>query len=161
AHGIVRSAVRPDCGRRGLPLRLRCRAARREVPGRAAANRVGCHEPRAKLMATTLKLTADCQIQAAADKPARVDMLAYTGSPMRLPGLGTTLVDLSGMTLGSIPLLADHDNRLGSIAGSGEPEIRDGSLHVSGTLATGTAAANQILALHKSGVKLQASIGAE
>lgn len=108
-----------------------------------------------------LTFTADCQIRAVADKPARVSIVAYSGGPMRLPGLGNTVVDLAGMGLAAIPLLADHDNHLGSIAGSGTPSVDAGRLLVAGTLARGTAAANQILALHASGVSLQASIGAE
>ncbi len=108
-----------------------------------------------------IKFTADCQLKAAADKPAQVEILAYTGGTMRLPGLGNTIVDLAGMELNQVPLLADHDNHLASIAGTGTPAVSNGTLLVRGTLANGTAAGNQILALHKSGVKLQASIGAE
>lgn len=109
----------------------------------------------------TLRFQADCQIQAADGKLPSVSILAYTGGTMRLPGLGQTVVDLAGMQMAQIPLLADHENSLSGIAGTGMPHIDGGSLRVTGTLASGTAAADQILALHKSGITLQASIGAE
>lgn len=108
-----------------------------------------------------IQFTADCQIQASEAGSPKISILAYTGGAMNLGTLGATVVDLAGMELAQIPLLSDHDNRLASIAGSGTPQVQGGELHVNGTLASGTAAANQVLALHRSGVRLQASIGAE
>lgn len=107
----------------------------------------------------TFRATAD--IRAAADKPPRVEIVAYSGGVMRPGGMGSTVVDLAGLALAPIPLLADHENRLAGIAGSGAPTVENHQLLVRGTLASGTAAAEQILALHRSGVRLQASIGAE
>src|SRR3972149_444365 len=111
---------------------------------------------------TQLTFPADVRPQASSDnKPPRVEIRAYTGGVMRVPGFGPVVLDVLGMELSDVLLLADHENLLGSIAGHGTPEVRGGELYVVGTLAVGTAAGGQILALPRSGVKLQASIGAE
>lgn len=105
--------------------------------------------------------SAELDIQAADGKPARIDILAYDGGIMTVPGFGPAVVDLAGMQISaSIPLLADHDNKLNSVVGSGVPVISDGRLRVGGEVVDGTDAASRTMALHKSGVKLQASIGA-
>lgn len=111
----------------------------------------------------SLQLTADVHLQAAAGRPAKVSILAYSGGPMRLPSWPTPIVvDLAASTIpSSIPLLADHQNALASVAGHGVPTVRNGQLFVDGQLAVEAVAGQQILALHKSGVALQASIGAE
>jgi len=111
---------------------------------------------------TVITFSADVQLQAApGSKPPRVTILAYSGGVMRVGGFGSVALDLAGMELSSIPLLADHKNELASTAGYGTPEVRAGELYVVGTLAAGTAAGEQVLALHRSGVRLQASVGVE
>jgi hypothetical protein len=107
-----------------------------------------------------LNLNARVELQAAAaGKPAKVSILAYSGNPMDVGGYGTVVIDLAGLEMpGTIPLLADHDASLAGVAGSGTPRVLAGNLLVEGTLAA-TAAGNQIRDLGASGVPLQASVG--
>jgi len=94
-------------------------------------------------------------------QPPRVDITAYTGGIMSVPGFGRVVVDLAGMEhRDKVTLLADHNNRLGSIVGSGTPAITDGQLRVSGTIASTSNIGQHIIALSREGVGLQASIGA-
>ena len=75
---------------------------------------------------------------------ARVQVMAYSGDAMSLPGLGLTVIDLAGMELpGRVVLLADHVNEVRNICGSGTPnwaehpqyrsQRTDGDQRVSGT----------------------------
>ncbi len=109
-----------------------------------------------------LLLTADVEIVAAeGGKLPRVSILAYSGDVMTVPGFGPLVLDLSGMVLANeIQLLANHANNIDSIVGQGTPEVRSGQLFVEGTANTATPAAQQVIALAKSGHKFQASIGA-
>jgi hypothetical protein len=106
-----------------------------------------------------LKLVADVSLQAAAGKPKRVSILAYGGGVMSVSGWGRLIVDLAGLTVPEqLTILGDHDNRLSSIIGSGQP-INDGrSLRLDGVLAD-SETASQVIALAKSGVQLKASVG--
>lgn len=100
-------------------------------------------------------------IEAAEGKRPRIDILAYDGGIMTVPGFGPAVVDLAGMEMAaSIQVIADHENKLNSVIGSGIASSRDGRLHLTGDMADGTDAAARTLALNNSGVKLQASIGA-
>lgn len=110
-----------------------------------------------------LQLTADVGLIAAGDgpKPRRVSIVAYSGGIMSPGNWGPIIIDLQGLTLAaSIPLLGDHKNDLESVVGSGRPRIEAGRLAVDGEL-TETALANHVMALHRAGVKLQASVGVE
>jgi Mu-like prophage major head subunit gpT len=107
----------------------------------------------------TLTFKADCEIKAVGKQPT-VEIVGYTGGVMSLPGYGPTIVSLQGMKLADIPLLVDHENSIDSIAGAGTPRVEGGRLIITGTLADSDAG-RKVLALHRSGVKLQASIGAE
>lgn len=105
--------------------------------------------------------SAALEIQAAEGKRPRIDILAYDGGIMTVPGFGPAVVDLAGMEItASIPLLEDHANKMDSVIGSGTATVRDGRLHVGGEVAEGTNASRRTLDLDRSGVKLQASIGA-
>jgi len=87
-------------------------------------------------------------------------ILAYSGGIMRPPGWSDIVIDLAGLELSAtVPLLGDHENKLSSVVGSGVPKIVGGQLHISGTLARGTAAADNVIRLAKSGVQLGASVG--
>jgi len=100
-------------------------------------------------------------IEAAEGKRPRINILAYDGGIMTVPGFGPAVVDLAGMEFAaSIQVIADHKNELNSVIGSGIAEARDGKLLLSGDVADGTDAAQRTLALNSSGVKLQASVGA-
>ena len=107
-----------------------------------------------------LRFPAEIELVAsAAGKPPRISILAYNGGIMPVAGSGSIVVDLSGLTLpATVPLLGDHISTLDGVAGSGQPSIRDGRLLVEGTLAD-TPTAAKVMALHKSSVPLQASVG--
>jgi hypothetical protein len=80
---------------------------------------------------------------------------------MNVPGWGPVVIDLAGLDLSSpqVSLLADHDASLKGIVGHGRAVVRDGKLHVTGTLADATEASKQIIALAKTGFSFQASVG--
>ena len=103
---------------------------------------------------------ASVEISAAAKTPT-INVLAYSGGLMNVPGWGTVVIDLAGLDLSSpqVSLLADHDASLKGIVGHGQAVVRDGKLLVMGTLADATDAAKQIIALAKTGFAFQASVG--
>lgn len=114
-------------------------------------------------MSESIQLTADVELQAAeGDKPGRIDITAYTGGTMRLPGLGITVVDVEGINTGTgeITLLADHDNAVASIVGRANVRKQSGQLLATGTITDATEAGRMVRALGKECQPLQASIGA-
>ena len=115
--------------------------------------------PDEPLLLTSPKL----EIQAAADraKPATISALAYSGGVMTIGGT-RYVISLSGLTTPTtVPLLVDHENQIGAVAGSVRPTKRDGRLDVEGNLARGTAAGDQVIALSVAGVELAVSVGVE
>jgi hypothetical protein len=106
----------------------------------------------------------DLTIEAAAseDKPALVRVDAYSGGLMTVAGFGPVVLDVEGIeSPDRIPLLADHENRIEAVLGSGAPARRDGRLSVEGTLSRSSERALRVIDLHREGVPLQASVGAE
>jgi len=80
-----------------------------------------------------------------ADKGPRVEVVAYSGNLMVVPLWGTVGLDLSGLDVsGQVPLLADHDARVGGVVGHGEARIADGRLLVTGVLSGAGEAAGPI-----------------
>lgn len=103
-----------------------------------------------------------CEITAVArgDKRPSVSVIAYDGGEIRLPGWGIVVVDLSAADVsGQIPILANHGEQMDDIAGQGQASIRDGKILVSGVLTDATPAGQRAIALARSGVMPQASIG--
>jgi len=102
-------------------------------------------------------------IEAAAGKPPRLKIVAYTGGVMGVAGYGPLVIDLAGLELPErVTLLADHANELGAIVGSGRPKVQGGrQLIIDGTLADETDAGKQVLNLLAAGVQLRASVGGE
>lgn len=105
-------------------------------------------------------------IEAAEGKPPRIDILAYDGGVMNVPGFGPVVVDLAGMEIAkTISFLRDHENTVDSLVGQGEARIEAGKLHASGFITDDTAAGQSVIKLSKPtngrpAVKFQASIGA-
>lgn len=96
----------------------------------------------------------------AAGKTRKLQILAYSGSPMFVEGFGQLVIDLAGLQIpAAVPILADHANHLGAILGSGAPVISQGKLTVTAVLGT-TEAAAQVLTMLEGGTSLQASVGA-
>jgi len=92
----------------------------------------------------------------------RVTVVAYSGSLMRVPHWGDVAVDLAGLDVsGQVPLLADHDARVGGVVGHGEARVADGRLLVSGVLSGAGEAARQVVELARAGFSFQASVGLE
>lgn len=98
----------------------------------------------------------------ASTKPALVHVEAYSGGLMNVAGFGPLVIDIEGIeSPDRVPLLADHENRLDAVLGSGTPARVDGRLSVDGTLSRTSALAQRVIELHHDGVPLQASVGAE
>jgi len=95
-------------------------------------------------------------------KRPRISIVAYTGGVMRVPGWGDVAIDLAGLDAsGQVPLLADHDARVGGVVGHGEACVVDGRLIVAGVMSGTGEAARQIVEMSAGGFSFQASVGVE
>lgn len=105
----------------------------------------------------------EVELQAAgADGTKRVEILAYSGGPMRVAGFGDVVLNLAGMDLPQqLPLLADHNPALDRTVGSARPTIQNHRLVASGRIITSGTTAEQLIQLARAGVPIAASIGAE
>jgi phage major head subunit gpT-like protein len=111
-----------------------------------------------------LLLTASSvEIEAAAkDARPKISVVAYTGGVMRVPGWGDLAIDLAGLDAGGqVPLLADHDARVGGVVGHGEAGVANGQLLVAGVVSGAGDAAQQIVEMASGGFAFQASVGVE
>ncbi len=96
-----------------------------------------------------------------ADKARKLSILGYSGGLMRVSGWGEICIDLAGMEIpGSVTVLADHANELGSVIGSATAKVNRGQLLFEATCAD-SEAAGDVIRLLESGVQLQASVGVE
>lgn len=105
--------------------------------------------------------TAEVEVQANAGKPPTVNIVAYTGGLMVVPGWGPVAIDLTGLDAGAaqVSILADHDSSLKGIVGHGQAAVTGGKLLVQGTITGATEAARQVVELAKGGFRFQASVG--
>jgi len=114
-------------------------------------------------MAEMIRFNASAMIEAKAGdskQPARISILAYSGGLMSPAGWSNVVIDLQGADVsGDVPILAGHQEELDAIAGQGRASIREGALYVDGILTDATTAGQKVIALGRSGVSLQASIG--
>ena len=108
-----------------------------------------------------IRFTAPVKLKAKAGRgPARFAIMAYGGDVMNVYPLGPLVVDLVGMTRpASFPLLADHNNAVDAVVGSGSSRVEGGKLLVEGS-ASNTTAGKDVVELLIGGHPLQASIGA-
>lgn len=107
-------------------------------------------------------LTARGVEVACGEKLPRLEILAYNGGLMRVPGWGVIVLDLAGLDLsGQVRVLADHDSSIEGILGHGKAEARDGKLFVSGAISSTTEAAKRVVELARNGFEFQASVGVE
>ena len=91
---------------------------------------------------------------------APVEILAYTGGLMFVPGHGWVVVDLAGCQIeGSHPLLADHGNECGNVVGQAQSRIVNNQILTAGRLTDVTEEGKKVISLHKTGFTFQASIG--
>lgn len=115
-------------------------------------------------MIDNLLLTApEVAIEAGADRrKPRINVVAYTGGLMAVSGWGDVAIDLAGLdATGQIPLLADHDARVGSVVGHGQARVANGRLIVTGVMSGAGEAARQIAAMTAGGFAFQASVGVQ
>lgn len=114
------------------------------------------------MSANNIILTARGVEVACGGKLPRLDILAYNGGVMRVPGWGMLAIDLAGLDLtGQVRVLADHDASLDGILGHGMAEKRDGKLLVSGAISSTTDTARRVIDLARNGFEFQASVGVE
>ena len=76
-----------------------------------------------------LQFTAPLKIEAAASgKRPKISILAYSGRVMPVGSHGDVVIDLAGLELPtSLTLLADHDNSINAVIGSGSPAVASGN----------------------------------
>ncbi len=104
---------------------------------------------------------SEVEIQATAGKPPSVNITAYTGGLMVVPGWGPVVIDLAGLDAGAeqIGILADHDATLSGIVGHGKAVVAGDRLLVQGMITPSTEAARQVVDLARAGFRFQASVG--
>jgi hypothetical protein len=105
--------------------------------------------------------TLDLTASVATRKLPAVEIVAYGGGAMNVPGWGVIAIDLAGLELGRVPILADHESRRIGVVGHGQAEVRDGKLVVAGSVSATTEAAREIVEAAKNGFPWQASVGVQ
>ncbi len=111
-------------------------------------------------MSDLLHFQAGIEIRAAEGKQPTFSGVVYSGGPMRVAGFGQVVVDIAGADLsGAVPVLVDHGETIDGLVGQGTATAHNGTILAHGTLTTATEAGAKVVALARSGVSLQASIG--
>lgn len=90
-----------------------------------------------------------------------VQIVAYTGGMMTVPQWGLIAIDLTGLELGQVPILADHESRRSGVLGHGQAEVRDHRLIVTGTISAMGPAATEVVEAARNGFPWQASVGVQ
>ncbi len=85
-------------------------------------------------MPGTLELHGEVQVPGfeASRKIPAVEILAYTGGFMDVPGYGQLCIDLGGLEAGPVAVLADHESRRNGVVGHGLASIEGDKLTVRG-----------------------------
>lgn len=104
----------------------------------------------------------ELDLQLAADGDVIVEGVAYNGDLMQA-GWGYVVgVELPGIEAsGEVPLLVNHDNRVGSRVGVISASTADGKLQVNGKLTSNSYIANEVRRQMEADAKWQLSIGAQ
>jgi hypothetical protein len=106
--------------------------------------------------------TVEAQADGGEEQPALIHVAAYNGGVMRVAQHGRVVLDVEGIESPErVPLLADHENSIDAVLGSGTPARADGRLAVNGTLSRTSERARRVIDLARDGVPLQASVAAE
>jgi len=90
-----------------------------------------------------------------------VQIVAYNGGTMTVPMWGLIAIDLAGLELGTVPILADHESRRSGVVGHGRALVQDGKLIVAGSVSAAGAAAREIVEAARNGFPWQASVGVQ
>lgn len=115
---------------------------------------------RAILAAATITLAAGAA--PAADGSVKIHGVALSGEQLRPRGYdGPVVIDLDGLRAGkSIPLQADHEDRLESMLGQATVLAGEGgTLAIEGLIVPGTPKSDRAIALLKSGGSMAVSVG--
>ncbi len=113
-------------------------------------------------LVSPVELTVEAAGDDGQERPALVHVAAYSGGLMTVAGFGPVVIDIEGIeSPDNVPLLADHENRIDAVLGSGTPTRINGRLSIDGTLSRTNDRARRVIELHRDGVPLQASVGAE
>ncbi len=100
------------------------------------------------------------QVLASQRLPA-LEIVAYTGGFMTVPGWGPLCIDLKGLEAGQVAVLADHDAKQSGVVGHGTASVEGGRLVVRGLMSADSEAAREVLKAAKNGFPWQASVGVE
>jgi len=105
----------------------------------------------------------DVRVEAGEKRRPRINILAYTGGIMRVPGWGDIVIDLAGLDVsGGVAILSDHDSTRRGVVGHGRAEIAGSKLlTVVGTISATGQAAREIVDAAANGFPWQASVGVE
>jgi len=95
----------------------------------------------------------------AARKLPTIEIIAYTGGFMNVPGWGPLCIDLNGLEAGQVAVLADHDANRSGVVGHGLASIEGGKILVRGQISADGDAAREVVSAAKNGFPWQASVG--
>ncbi|MEX0654661.1 MAG: Mu-like prophage major head subunit gpT family protein [Phycisphaeraceae bacterium] len=90
-----------------------------------------------------------------------VQIVAYTGGTMTVPMWNLIVIDLAGLELGTVPILADHESRRSGVIGHGQAMVQDGRLIVAGSVSATGEAAREVVEAARNGFPWQASVGVQ
>jgi len=114
-------------------------------------------------MKKPLFLNAPISLKAAAGKPRRFSILAYSGGKLPVDGFPVpVVVDLAGLEAsGSVPIILDHEATTANTLGGTDSIVNDGrSLILSGPVTGTSQQVRQVIEQADGGQQWQASIGA-
>lgn len=93
-----------------------------------------------------LNLIAAITLQAGtAQRVPTLEIVAYTGGFMTVPGWGPLCIDLNGLKAGQVAILADHDAKRSGVVGHGIAAVEGGRLVVRGQMSADSEAAREVL----------------
>ena len=95
----------------------------------------------------------------AARKLPTLEIVAYTGGFMNVPGWGPLCIDLDGLHDGQVAVLADHDSNRSGVVGHGLASVEGSRLLVRGQISADGDAAREVVSAAKNGFPWQASVG--
>jgi hypothetical protein len=95
----------------------------------------------------------------AARKLPTLEIVAYTGGFMNVPGWGPLCIDLAGLEAGQVAILADHDANRSGVVGHGTATVEADKLVVRGQISADGEAAREVVSAAKNGFPWQASVG--
>ncbi len=110
-----------------------------------------------------MKLRIEAQADGGGERNARVSGVAYGGGVMRVSYFGAVAINLAGLShADKVPLLADHENAVGSKLGDIAPRIVDGKrLEIDGEITSRSGLARGMIDQYERGGSWQMSVGVD